>query len=158
MYQILLPCVYIQAASFRSWLVSHNISVLHGVLTLMDDCKVVFTMHLRQANSYYSDSISAQDSIGYIHSTEQTHHRSKHTAFEFVAVVCLSTLIIVLWAFKCSPLFKHIRARGCQARKLLSTKMPPVRGPQNAKGLKTERTHEENQERLVIPKLRPPHH
>lgn len=62
-------------------------------------------------------------------------------------------LVLVYFCKKASPTRTSL-APGCQtiAKDFSSFNMPPVRGPMNTKELKTERTHEENQERFVVPR------
>jgi len=83
--------------------------------------------------------------------------RQLWTRFDLYACLSVIYLVSILFALglvlhRWTRRGRTNTASGCQtiANPTVKPNMPPVRGPMNTKGLKTERTHEENQERAYI--------
>jgi hypothetical protein len=87
------------------------------------------------------------------HNTIATKSQQTWTLAErlFISTVVISVLLSLVFFYRRASQSCTSKASGCQtiAKDQSLFNMPPVRGPMNTKGLKTERTHEENQERFV---------
>lgn len=111
------------------------------------------------ADTTYSDVSTSTSSTATQFSTKlpPQHWIDSRRLLCLIVPSFLVLLFVVVFIRLLRPESLHNYATfGCQttsfrAFKLLHlSKMPPVRGPLNTKGLKTERTHEENQERSVV--------